>query len=105
MSRNPSTNGLTLQIDSAALKPIVQAVVAEVLAQVDGARAAPPGKQVFSEGEAAQLLGVETHVLRDERGRGRITFSRIVGRRIRYTQADIDEYLRRRAQRLAPEPP
>jgi hypothetical protein len=56
----------------------------------DGSRRA---WQPFIEEEAARLLGLELHVLRDERRRGRIATSQIVGRRIRYTQADLLNYL------------
>jgi hypothetical protein len=88
-----STNGVRLSIDAEALRPLVRAVVAEVLAQVEGARASLPDRLAFSEPEAARLLGLAPHQLRDERQRGRITASQVVGRRIRYTRADLEQYL------------
>jgi hypothetical protein len=86
--------GFTLQLDPQALRPVIEAVVSEVLAQLEGARAAlPDGRLCYSEEEAARLLGLEPHVLRDERRRGRIIASSIVGRRIRYTRDDLVSYL------------
>jgi hypothetical protein len=68
---------------------------AETVAQLEADRAKLGSRLAYTEEEAARLLGLEPHQLRDERGRGRITFSRIVGRRIRYTPEDLAEYLRR----------
>jgi hypothetical protein len=99
MPPDPSANGrpaLSLQLDPDALRPLVAAVVAEVLAQLqtDAARLDAGGNRLaFSEEEAARLLGLEPHVLRDERRRGCIAASSIVGRRIRYTKADLLDYL------------
>ena len=49
----------------------------------------------FDEPTAARLLSLEPHQLRDERLRGRITASTIVGRRIRYLREDLLAYLGR----------
>src|SRR5262245_38712984 len=84
---------MQLQLDPAILTPVIRAVVAETLAAIEADRAKLNGKFAYSEAEAAQLLGLEPHVLRDERLRGRITASRIVGGRIRYTQAELLAYL------------
>jgi hypothetical protein len=87
---------LSLHLDPAALKPIIEAVVAETINRVEERRAAlSDGRLAYSEEEAARLLGLEPHVLRDERRRGRITGSQIVGRRIRYTREDLVAYLMR----------
>jgi hypothetical protein len=90
----PDTPALSLAIDPAALAPLVRAIVAEVLAQAqaDAARVGTD-RLAYSEEEAARLLGLEPHVLRDERRRGRIGASCIVGRRIRYTRQDLLDYL------------
>jgi hypothetical protein len=88
----PAAIPLTLSLDS--FRRLIQAVVAEVLAQVEAVRAqVPNGQLAYSEEEAARLLGLEPHVLRDERRRGRISGSSIVGRRIRYTRQDLIDYL------------
>jgi len=93
--------GVSLTVDPTALAPLVRAIVAEVLAQIeaDAARIGADaggsggGRLCYSEEEAARLLGLEPHVLRDERRRGRIAASQIVGRRIRYTRQDLVDYL------------
>jgi hypothetical protein len=81
-----------------ARAPIIKAVVAETLAQLEADRRLVPenGRLAFTEEEAARLLGLEPHQLRDERRRGRIGASSIVGRRIRYTRGDLLAYLRAR---------
>ncbi len=51
--------------------------------------------RTYTEAEAAEFLRLKTHNLRDLRLAGKIGFSRIVNRRVRYSQADLDEYLER----------
>ncbi len=88
---------LNLSIPPEALKPLVRDIVAEAIAQMEAARAAvPDGKLAYSEPEAAALLGLRVHQLRDERRRGRIQASVIVGRRVRYQRDDLLTYLRER---------
>ncbi len=84
---------IALSIEPAALAPLIRAVVAEVVAQLDSDRARLDDRLAYSEEEAARLLGLEPHVLRDERRRGRIGASQVVGRRIRYTREDLTGYL------------
>ena len=76
-----------------ALRPVIAEVVREVLAHVEADRAQLGAKEVYSEAEAAAYIGVNEWSLRDERKRKRITASVIVGRRIRYTRADLMRYL------------
>ncbi|HEY8504821.1 MAG TPA: helix-turn-helix domain-containing protein [Gemmataceae bacterium] len=87
--------GVQLHIDPESLRPLIRAAVDEALAALRAAEAALPaeGKLCYSEAEAARLLGVNEHVLRDERRRGRIVASQIVGRRIRYRREDLVGYL------------
>ena len=89
---------ISLHVDPQALAPIIRAIVAETVAQVEASRQHIPadGRLAFNEQEAAAMLGLEPHVLRDERRRGRISASSIVGRRIRYTRADLVKYLAER---------
>jgi Helix-turn-helix domain len=82
---------ITLSPDD--LEPLVERVVERVLARIESQREAIGNKLAFDEAEAAGLLGLEPHVLRDERRRGRIVASRIVGRRIRYERASLLKYL------------
>ncbi len=87
---------MELRIDAEDLKPLVERVVTETLTRLDELRAALPDRVAFSEEEAARLLGLEPHQLRDERRRGRIKASKIVGRRVRYFRADLVQYIMER---------
>jgi hypothetical protein len=86
-------HGLTLQVQAEALRLLIEAVVEETIARLESARALLAGKLAYSEEEAARLLSIESWVLRDERRRGRIQASQIVGNRIRYTHDDLVRYL------------
>jgi hypothetical protein len=93
MSSPTTPAPLTLALDPEALRPLVRDIVAEVLTQVRQEEARLDGRLAYSEEEAARLLGLLPHVLRDERLRGRIAASAIVGRRVRYLRADLLAYL------------
>lgn len=85
---------LTLAIDGDVLRPLVRQIVQEVAEALRDAEAAVPGSRLaYSEAEAARLLGLNQHVLRDERLRGRIEACRVVGGRIRYEPAALRGYL------------
>jgi hypothetical protein len=86
-------NGLSLSLSAEALRPLVAEVVRETLAQLEQARAALPDRLAFGEAEAAALLGLAPHQLRDERLRGRIKASVGPGRRVLYRRADLEGYL------------
>jgi hypothetical protein len=92
-------SGIHLQLDAEALAPLVRQVVAEVLAATADDRAKVGDRLCYTEAEAAALLGLNEHQLRDERLRGRIGASSIVGRRIRYTREDLVRYLAERRWR------
>jgi hypothetical protein len=80
----------------ADLEPLIDSIIERVVARLESERSAMADRIAFSEAEAAALLGIEDHVLRDERQRGGIVASRIVGRRIRYQRADLLAYLTER---------
>ena len=82
-------------IDSTELRPVIEAAVRETIAQIRQDDETLNDRLAFSETEAARLLGLQTHQLRDERSRGRIGSTVIVGRRIRYTRQDLLAYLAR----------
>ena len=84
---------MQLSIDPEILKPILEATVAETLARISADELRMGDKLAFNEAEAARLIDLEPHVLRDERLRGRIKASKIVGRRIRYQRSDLLDYL------------
>jgi len=89
-------NSFGFMVSAETLRPLVRDIVVEVLA-VQAQDQARLGEErlAWSEPEAAQLLGLQTHQLRDERLRGRISASLVVGRRIRYQRADLLAYLQR----------
>ncbi len=85
--------GLHLTLDAATLQPLIKQIVRATLDEIGQERDQLADKLVYSEQEAAKLLGVAYHVLRDERQRGRIQCSHIVGRRVRYSRQDLLDYL------------
>jgi hypothetical protein len=84
---------VALAVDPAALRPVIVAVVRETLAALEADRARLGDRLAYSEAEAARLLGLNPHQLRDERLRGRVAASKIVGGRVAYTRADLERYL------------
>jgi hypothetical protein len=80
------------------LAPLVETIVERVVARLHADQAALGEAMAFSEETAAKLIELEYHVLRDERRRGGISASRIVGRRVRYTRADLLTYLAARRE-------
>jgi hypothetical protein len=93
-SRTAPLASVVVKLDAEVLRPLVEAVVAEALRQLEADRHRLDGEVLaYSEVDAAKLLGLEEHQLRDERRRGRIGASQIVGRRIRYARSDLLTYL------------
>jgi hypothetical protein len=90
-----SRNVMQINIDADALRPLIGSVVQETLSRLESNKDAAlvRDRLAYSEAEAARLLSLKEHVLRDERRRGRIKASKIVGRRVRYSVEDIRGYL------------
>jgi hypothetical protein len=86
-------NALQLQMDPSILAPLIHSVVVEVLAQVEADREWLHAKIAYTEAEAARLLSLNPHQLRDERLRGRIVASIGPGRRVLYSRDDLMTYL------------
>jgi hypothetical protein len=86
---------LNLSIDPDALEPIIRQAVVATVAELEAHRDRLGDKLAFSEPEAAHMLSMEPHQLRDERRRGRISASQVVNRGIRYTKQDLLNYLSR----------
>jgi hypothetical protein len=84
-----------LKLDAAELRPLVQAIVAEVLSEMGNMRLLVNGQLAVDEAEAAGLLDLNSWQLRDLRLAGKIGYSRIVGDRVRYTADDLLDYLSR----------
>jgi hypothetical protein len=93
---HPNGAPVSLAIDAAALRPLIEQVVTETLRQLQEINATLPDCLAFSEQEAARLIGLSTWQLRDERLRGRISASQVTGRRIRYQRSDLLQYLESR---------
>lgn len=82
------------------LRPLIEQVVREVVLQVKEQETKDAERMAFTEPEAARMLGLNAHQLRDERIRGRIQASAIVGGRIRYQRKDLLHYLESRRWEL-----
>ena len=78
--------------DEAALRPVIEATVRKTLEQIEDDRAKLNGRLAYSEPEAAALLGVRPHVLRDVRLRGEIQ-ARKVGKGYRYSRQALIEFM------------
>jgi len=86
-----------IQFDQDALRPLVHLAVAEVLSRMEEERAKFNGRLAYTEPEAAVLLGVKPHVLRDCRRRGELQGAK-VGSKIVYTRADLVGFLERQKE-------
>lgn len=85
---------MTIQFDESNLRPLVRLAVAEALDRMEEERAKLQGRLAFTEPEAAVLLGVKPHVLRDCRRRGELQGAK-VGSKIVYTRPDLLTFLDR----------
>jgi hypothetical protein len=72
------------------LRPLVETVVSEMLT-----RFSPGDRLAWPEAEAAALIGVKSHVLRDARLRGEITGAKL-GRGWSYTRPDLLKFIESR---------
>lgn len=75
------------------LRPLIQSVVNETIATLQAEQDRLGDRLAFSEPEAAKVLGLERHVLRDIRLRGEIEYCRIANRRIAYERSALLKYL------------
>ncbi|MSR59067.1 MAG: DNA-binding protein [Planctomycetaceae bacterium] len=72
----------------------LRAIVTEVLAEVMAQTSTTPHQQLLTEPEAAAVVRVQAHTLRDARRRGELQFHR-VGRFVRYDRAQLDQWIKR----------
>jgi hypothetical protein len=86
-------SGIAFQFDPEALTPLVQQVVTETLRQLERDREKVNGKLAYTEAEAAALLSLDQHQLRDLRRRGEIPASRGPGKMVLYTQRQLLDFL------------
>jgi hypothetical protein len=85
---------MRFEFDVDTLRPVIQQVVAETIAQMEAERSQFDGQIAYTEPEAAALLSVQPHVLRDLRRLREIDASRI-GKRIVYRRSDLLALLER----------
>jgi hypothetical protein len=91
------TPAVRLVIPPAALKPLIEQIASELLTRLRQAEAAvPPGQLAFPQAQAARMLGLNGHQLRDERLRGNIQGCKIVGGRVVYEREELVAYLANR---------
>jgi hypothetical protein len=76
-------------------KPLIRSVVATVLDELRAHEDGLSGQLGFTEPEAAAIIGVARHVLRDCRLRGEIVAKR-VGKRIIYARSELLRFLNER---------
>ncbi len=74
------------------LRRLIELIVTETLDRIEAERVKLGGRLAYTEAEAASLVGVERHVLRDARLRHEIEASR-VGKRIVYTRDELLRFL------------
>jgi hypothetical protein len=88
---------MQIQVEVEELRPLVEQIVAEVLRMLP----APADNRIaYTEPEAAAMLGLPRHVLRDCRLRGEIT-GRRVGKRVIYGRQVLMSFLASEAERDA----
>ncbi len=83
---------MKIEWDEASLHPLVDAVVAAAIERLDDNRVKLNGRLGYTEPEAAALIGVQPHVLRDCRLRGEISAKK-VGKRYIYGRSALEELL------------
>lgn len=83
---------MNITIDDDSLAELVRRVVLATIAEMEQRRG-PGDRLAYTEEEAAALIGMKRHALRDERLRGRIQAAMVAGKRPRYTLADLTDYL------------
>ncbi len=81
--------------DIPALEPIIRAVVVATLAELQADDTKLDGRLAYPEAEAAALLGIRPHVLRDARLRGEIS-GRLAGKKIIYARSELLWFLSNR---------
>lgn len=88
---------MQVNFDQSDLRLLVEQVIDAVLAELETDEQRLGSKLAFTEPEAAALLSLKPHQLRDCRLRGELSGSK-VGKRILYERRELLEFLRRRRQ-------
>jgi hypothetical protein len=93
---NTAEELFTLSLNAEMLRPLLTEIVRQVVQEREQVKATIPDRLAYSEREAAALLGLLPHQLRDERRLGRVRAFVVAGRRVRYAREDLIAYLTRR---------
>ena len=88
---------MKLSFDEADLRPVIEQIVAATLVQIQSEEAKLGDKLAYTEPQAAMILNIKPHVLRDARLRGEVSGSR-VGKRILYERDELLRFLRQQRQ-------
>lgn len=73
------------------LRPVIQATVCAILEEIKPMDARLKDRIAFSEKEAAELMGVPQHVLRDARYRGEVSAKRL-GKKVMYSLHELRRF-------------
>lgn len=82
-------------LEAADYQPVIVKTVEETLRQIQADETLVADRLAYPEKEAATLLGIKSHVLRDCRRRGEIAGS-LVGKRFLYERGELLQFLRNR---------
>ena len=85
---------MKITFDEAEMGPLIERVVAETVQRIEAQRAKFADRLAYPEPEAAALLGVKPHVLRDARLRGEVRAARL-GKRLLYAREELLKFLAR----------
>ena len=83
---------MQINLDDADVESLVTKVVAKVLAEREATDTKFGNRLAFTEPEAAALIGVQPHTLRDCRLRGELVGSK-VGKRVMYSRDTLLKFL------------
>lgn len=90
---------MQITVPTTQLEPLVKEVIRQAVTEFRQLDLQTNNRLAFSEAEAAALLGLHRHVLRDLRQRGEINHSRGPGKRILYCRKHLEDYLMSREVR------
>lgn len=85
---------MRIELTDQELRPIVQSIVSEVLANLESRGLRDSDRLAYNEAEAAALLGMAKHQLRDCRLRGQIQGSK-PAKCYMYTRLELMRFLER----------
>ena len=84
---------MKIDFEAEALRPLIQSIVDKTIERIDMAKAKVSGDRLaYPQAEAAALIGMAPHALRDARLNGEINASRC-GKRVVYQRSELLKYL------------